>query len=109
MNMAATTPCWSYSPAALQAFRRWCAAKYRSIETLNEAWGNVFWSMEYRSFDEIELPNLTVTEAHPSHLMDFSVSRPIGSSPSIDANADRPASCAGRDDPPNFMGAFVDF
>ncbi|MDE2018702.1 MAG: beta-galactosidase, partial [Hyphomicrobiales bacterium] len=28
-------------------------------------------SMEYRSFDEVELPNLTVTEAAPSHRLDF--------------------------------------
>ena len=27
--------------------------------------------MEYRSFEEIELPNLTVTEANPSHNFDF--------------------------------------
>lgn len=61
----------SYSAAALCAFRKWCAAKYGSIETLNQAWGNVFWSMELASFDEIELPNLTVTEANPSHRLDF--------------------------------------
>ena len=47
------------------------SANIGSIDALNEAWGNVFWSMEYRRFDEIELPNLTVTEANPSHLMDF--------------------------------------
>ena len=46
-------------------------AKYQSPEALNRAWGNVFWSMEYRSFDEVELPNLTVTEPNPSHVMDF--------------------------------------
>jgi beta-galactosidase len=61
----------SYSPAALQAFRAWCAAKYGTVQALNEAWGNVFWSMELNSFDEAELPNLTVTEANPSHRMDF--------------------------------------
>jgi beta-galactosidase len=38
---------------------------------MNRAWGNVFWSMEYASFDEVGLPNLTVTEANPSHVMAF--------------------------------------
>ena len=100
----------SYSPAALQAFRRWCEAKYRSIETLNEAWGNVFWSMEYRSFDEIELPNLTVTEANPSHLMDFQ----RFSSDQVVAFNRRQAQIIRRHAPDatilhNFMGAFVDF
>jgi beta-galactosidase len=61
----------SYSDAAREAFRHWCRAKYETIEALNQAWGNVFWSMELASFDEIELPNLTVTEANPSHLLDF--------------------------------------
>lgn len=61
----------SYSSAALCAFRRWCAAKYGVIDALNNAWGNVFWSMELASFEEIELPNLTVTEANPSHRLDF--------------------------------------
>ncbi|KAF0213266.1 MAG: beta-galactosidase [Methylocystaceae bacterium] len=100
----------SYSPAALQAFRRWCEAKYRSIETLNEAWGNVFWSMDYRSFDEIELPNLTVTEANPSHLMDFQ----RFSSDQVVAFNRRQAQIIRRHAPDatilhNFMGAFVDF
>ena len=47
----------SYSQAALSGFRAWLAAKYGSIDALNPAWGNVFWSMDYRDFDEIELPN----------------------------------------------------
>ncbi|MFT5655008.1 MAG: beta-galactosidase, partial [Arenicella sp.] len=37
----------SYSAAALIEFRKWLAQRYASIEALNDAWGNVFWSMEY--------------------------------------------------------------
>jgi beta-galactosidase len=61
----------SYSPAAVKRFREWLKARYGSIEALNEAWGTVFWSMEYRSFDEIDAPIGTVTEAHPSHRLDY--------------------------------------
>jgi beta-galactosidase len=61
----------SYSPAARDAFRNWCAQRYQSPDALNRAWGNVFWSMEYAQFDEIELPALTVTEANPAHMMAF--------------------------------------
>ncbi|MES2665212.1 MAG: beta-galactosidase [Pseudomonadota bacterium] len=61
----------SYSPAATSAFRDWLAQKYQSPQALNRAWGNVFWSMDYSAFDEIGLPNLTVTEANPAHVMDF--------------------------------------
>ena len=61
----------SYSDAARRAFQDWCAQTYQSPQALNRAWGNIFWSMEYDSFDQIGLPNLTVTEANPSHVMAF--------------------------------------
>ncbi len=61
----------SYSDAAQEAFRGWLARRYNGIEALNAAWGNVFWSMDYASFDDIDLPNLTVTEPNPAHVMAF--------------------------------------
>lgn len=61
----------SYSKAALRGFRAWLHRKYQSPEALNRAWGTVFWSKEINEFDQIELPNLTVTEANPAHVMDF--------------------------------------
>ncbi len=61
----------SYSEAALHAFRLWLEDKYHEINELNRAWGNVFWSMEYNDFDQICLPNVSVTEANPSHFLDF--------------------------------------
>jgi len=61
----------SYSDAARQAFQGWCQTRYRSIDALNAAWGNVFWSMDYQAFDQIAPPNLTVTEPNPAHVMDF--------------------------------------
>ena len=61
----------SYSDTAQQAFQQWLQDKYHTPEALNTAWGNVFWSMEYRSFSEIALPNLTVTEPNPAHVLDF--------------------------------------
>jgi beta-galactosidase len=61
----------SYSAAALTAFREWLRQKYDTIRDLNQCWGNAFWSMEYCDFDEVDLPHLTVTEANPSHQLDF--------------------------------------
>lgn len=61
----------SYSMAAAAAFRLWLSRRYQTIKMLNEAWGTVFWSQEYASFDMVDLPNLTVTEPNPSHLLDF--------------------------------------
>ena len=61
----------SYSPHARAAFRDWCARRYGSAAALNRAWGNVFWSMEYDHFGQVELPNRTVTEPNPSHVLAF--------------------------------------
>ena len=61
----------SWSEAARAGFRGWLRSKYGTVDALNERWGNVFWSMEYRSFDEVELPNPTVTEPNPAHRLDF--------------------------------------
>lgn len=61
----------SFSPDAVSAFRTWLAARYGSISSLNEAWGTVFWSQEYADFNEVDPPQATVTEANPSHRLDW--------------------------------------
>ena len=61
----------SYSDSALKAFRVWTSKKYKTIDQLNESWKNVFWSMEYIDFEQIQLPNLTVTDPNPIHALDF--------------------------------------
>ena len=64
-----TTP--SASPQAKGAFQNWCKQRYGDIQSLNKAWGNVFWSMEYPDFDSIEVPYFAVTETNPSHQLAF--------------------------------------
>lgn len=61
----------SYSAAATRDFRLWLAARYGNIVALNEAWGTVFWSMEYPDFEAIDPPVATVTEASPAHRLDW--------------------------------------
>lgn len=61
----------SYSPAACAAFRQWLRARYANIDALNTAWGCTFWSQRYRTFDEVDPPIATVTEANPSHRLDW--------------------------------------
>ena len=36
----------SYGAADLAAFQTWLRGRYQTPDQLNEAWGNVFWSME---------------------------------------------------------------
>ena len=61
----------SWGPHDLAAFKSWLRARYQTTDQLNEAWGNVFWSMELATFDDVTLPHLTVTEANPSARLDF--------------------------------------
>ncbi len=99
----------SYSAAALGAFRDWLAQRYQSVEALNRAWGNVFWSMEYAGFDEIGLPNLTVTEPNPAHVLAF---RRFSSAQVVRFNRVQAEIIRARSDAPvshNFMGGVTDF
>ncbi|MFY7744403.1 MAG: beta-galactosidase [Erythrobacter sp.] len=100
----------SFSAAAASAFRGWCAARYGTPAALNAAWGNVFWSMEYRSFAEIDPPHLTVTEANPAHWLDY---RRFASDQVASFNREQVeiirAHSPGVDITHNFMGFFTEF
>lgn len=100
----------SFSAAAASAFRGWLAARYGTPEALNTAWGNVFWSMEYRSFAEVDPPHLTVTEANPAHWLDY---RRFASDQVASFNREQVdiirAHSPGVDITHNFMGFFTEF
>lgn len=100
----------SYSNAALIAFRVWLRQKYGTVEALNKRWGNAFWSLEYRDFDEVELPNLTVTEPNPSHQLDFRrfSSEQVSAFNRLQVEIIRRYS-PGRSILHNFMGGSLDF
>ena len=61
----------SGSDVAQRAFQDWCRDRYTDIDALNDAWGNVFWSMEYGDFSDIELPLRAVTETSPAHQLAY--------------------------------------
>jgi len=99
----------SYSEPARMAFQVWCRERYGTIEALNEAWGNVFWSMEYFSFEDVDLPNLTVTEPNPSHVLAF---RRFSSDQVVQFNKDQVDILRAHTDAPlihNYMGRILEF
>ena len=99
----------SYSNAARDAFRDWCARRYQSPDRLNQAWGNVFWSMDYAGFDEIELPNLTVASPNPAHVMAF---RRFSSDQVVAFNRAQAETLRAHTDMPlihNYMGRLLEF
>src|SRR5690606_21884741 len=46
-----------YSPSSQEAFRNWLKNKYKTLDALNAAWGNAFWSQWFTSFDQVIIPN----------------------------------------------------
>ena len=100
----------SYGAVDRAAFRDWLAQRYQSVDRLNRVWGNVFWSMQYADFDEVECPNLTVTEANPSHWMDYRrfASDMVAHFNRIQVDILRELS-PGRDITHNFQGRILDF
>ena len=53
------------------AYRQYLRSKYGTIDALNDAWWNRFWSMSLRDFEEVELPVGTVTNAAPGAQLDY--------------------------------------
>ncbi|MCY4181002.1 MAG: beta-galactosidase, partial [Litoreibacter sp.] len=99
----------SYSDAARTAFQNWLAQKYQSTDALNRAWSNIFGSMEYDSFDQIGLPNLTVTEPNPSHDLAF---RRFSSDQVVAFNREQAEIIKRHSDAPlihNYMGRVLEF
>ncbi|QIO21067.1 beta-galactosidase [Haloarcula sp. JP-L23] len=64
-----TVRCYCEDCAA--AFREWLESTYGDVETLNEAWGNTFWSQQYPDFAAVDPPGPTPAEHHPSRLLDY--------------------------------------
>ncbi|MCO5221112.1 MAG: beta-galactosidase [Thermomicrobiales bacterium] len=61
----------SYGGASAVAFRGWLEQKYGTLEALNQAWGNIFWSQEYTDWSQIDPPFNMPTDRNPSHVLDF--------------------------------------
>ena len=101
----------SYSAAAK---RRLSRAGWRSatptLRVLNEAWGTVFWSQEYRHFDEIDLPAGTRHRSDPAHRLDH---QRFASDEVVAFNREQVQVLRelspGRDVVHNFMGFFTGF
>jgi beta-galactosidase len=47
---------YDFGNDAQQRFRNWLKNKYITIEALNNTWGTAFWSQQYTSFDQINIP-----------------------------------------------------
>jgi beta-galactosidase len=98
---------YDYSESAAVAFRDWLRARYGDVDTLNDAWGTMFWSQRYGDFDQIVPPRLAPYSVNPGGLLDF---RRFSSDAMLDLlrMEKRIIRDAGASQPitTNFMGAF---
>ena len=46
-----------YCPLCEEKFRQWLKKRYGTIDNLNDAWWNTFWSHRYSSFEQIQAPS----------------------------------------------------
>jgi beta-galactosidase len=63
-----------YSESDTIAFRRFLKKKYGTIESLNQAWGTVFWNQTYTSWGEVYVPRKTINNnaMNPHQALDYS-------------------------------------
>ena len=52
-------------------FQSWLAAKYGSLEKLNQSWGTVFWSQRYTDFAQIPVPLPSGADPNPGLALDY--------------------------------------
>lgn len=60
-----------YCEHCRKGFREFLKGKYKDIELLNEVYGTIFWGQTYNSFEEIPMPQPTITTHNPSLRLDW--------------------------------------
>ncbi len=62
-----------FCPTCCEKHREWLRAKYGTLEALNKAYGNVVWSGEYSSWEQIDPPYGDYNHAwlNPAYMLDF--------------------------------------
>ncbi|WP_151736019.1 beta-galactosidase ['Paenibacillus yunnanensis' Narsing Rao et al. 2020] len=57
-----------YAEADHIAFREWLKERYGSLDSLNKAWGTVFWSQTYSDWEQVFLTRPTTADSPNPHL-----------------------------------------
>lgn len=61
-----------YSESDTLAFRKYLKRKYDTLDTLNKAWGTVFWNQTYTAWEEIHVPRTTIHDStNPHQMLDY--------------------------------------
>lgn len=60
-----------HCPLCTVAWRDWLRRRYPDVATLNRAWGNVFWGLEYDDFSQVPTPRWTKTAHQPAQILNW--------------------------------------
>lgn len=61
-----------YSDSDTLAFRIFLQEKYQTLDTLNKAWGTIFWNQTYTSWEQIYVPRTTINDmTNPHQQLDY--------------------------------------
>lgn len=62
-----------YSESDSIAFRKFLQDKYKNLEQLNEAWGTNFWNQSYTDWEEVFVPQTTLSSnsTNPHRVLDY--------------------------------------
>jgi beta-galactosidase len=60
-----------YSDSCRIAFREWLRGKYGGMQSLNERWGNAFWSQWYTQWGQVDLPFPAPASHNPALMLDY--------------------------------------
>jgi beta-galactosidase len=62
---------FSFGEEDAAVFRVWLENKYKSLDSLNEAWGTAFWSQTYHEWSEIGPPRQSPAFINSSMMLDY--------------------------------------
>jgi beta-galactosidase len=61
-----------YSESDTVAFREFIKAKYKTLDSLNDAWGTVFWNQTYTEWSQVDVPRPVINDAvNPHRVLDY--------------------------------------
>jgi len=99
-----------YCEQCLQGFREFLKDKYEDIDALNKVYGTIFWGHTYNTFEEIPMPQSTITTHNPSLRLDWARfrSHSVNSFAKLHIDLVRGHKGVHQQVTHNFMGGFFD-
>ena len=99
-----------YCELCHRKFQQFLSEKYRDVDELNKVYGTIFWGQTYNKFEEIPLPQPTITTHNPALRLDWARFRSHSINTYAKMQIDLVKACKGehQEVTHNFSGGFFD-